>query len=745
MSGESKYSKSFSRLSKKSVWPATCLMVLSVVAVIVLVYGFVSFFTAFVIDMKMSQIKENSDNIQKMYSMEIFSADIDVDSDDEGETVSAPEGAGSHDEPGTHEGTGTDKKNNMFKDDGINSSAFMKQYLDTDEAVYVVDSDGNVVYSSGRQTPDLTSGMTIDYGTEYTFYQDKSGQKIAESDFDISLIRMLRTSFLKGENINNSDVADDAGSETASEAATEAVKDGSPRDWMQNDMIRTACWFKYELDNGSTLYVREIFSIKMQETFYISMVAVVAILGLCGLLCLLFINFIVNIANQRRVIKHLFTDMDTGGNSWTYFVVNSAKVFRKRIFRKKDFAVVAIHLNKYRDYCACYGVSAGEAIIKAMAGYFRVRLDKNELYARHSGADFALLMKYEDDEEFLARVNNILVELMGISSEQKLFFTAGVYIIDAGQGQHSEDCRCNLCNERDRKNIQIEQAYNYAYEAAVSNTYAGNSRVAFFSAELIDKQMWERKVEDSMEQALMNGEFVVYYQPKYDPVDNKLVGAEALTRWVSPTEGLIPPGRFIPLFEKNGFITRLDDYVFATVAKQQAEWKINGIKTVPVSVNLSRVHFAQDELAKSICNIVDSYGVEHKMIEVEITESAFIANKSKLKEVITDLRSFGFVVSMDDFGSGYSSLNTLKELPLDVVKIDREFFVGDGYDDKGKLIVSSVIKLAKSMRMKVVAEGVEQEDQIDFLVDENCDMIQSFYYAKPMPSADFAKLVARDA
>ena len=133
------------------------------------------------------------------------------------------------------------------------------------------------------------------------------------------------------------------------------------------------------------------------------------------------------------------------------------------------------------------------------------------------------------------------------------------------------------------------------------------------------------------------------------------------------------------------------------------------------------------------------------MVEIEVTESAFIENKSQLVSVVDHLKNHGFVISMDDFGSGYSSLNTLKELPLDVVKIDRDFFVGEGYDDKGKLIVSSVIKLAKSMKMKVVAEGVEVKDQIDFLVKENCDMIQGYYYAKPMPAEEFAQLVARDA
>ena len=519
--------------------------------------------------------------------------------------------------------------------------------------------------------------------------------------------------------------------------------------------MRTACWFEYPLASGKgKLYVREVFFIRMQETVYISAVAVISLILVLVLLIVVFLNFMSNVRSQKRVASQLFTDVESDGNSWTYFLVQGARTFQSRANRRKDYAVVAIHLNKYRNYCSCYGMEAGEEIIRLIAGYFKVKLDKDEVYARHSDADFALLLRYTDKDSFVSRVNNIVVELMGLKSDQRLFYSVGAYVIQGNHlehiGEHRNEhhdsgCMCNLCNEKDRKNINIEQAYNYAFEAATSTLGNPTDNVTFFSKALIDEQMWERKVEDSMEQALRNEEFIVYYQPKYDPVDNRLVAAEALVRWNSPTEGIIPPGRFIPLFEKNGFITKLDDYMFASVAKQQAEWKLKGMKTVPVSVNLSRVHFAQDDIVHNICGIIDSYGIEHKMVEIEVTESAFIENKSQLVSVVDHLKNHGFVISMDDFGSGYSSLNTLKELPLDVVKIDRDFFVGEGYDVKGKLIVSSVIKLAKSMKMKVVAEGVEVKDQIDFLVKENCDMIQGYYYAKPMPAEEFAQLVARDA
>lgn len=676
---QSKYTKSFNRLSRKNVWPAVGLMIASMAVIVMFVYVFVSLFMSFITGMKLEQLKEKSDKIEKMYMLR-----------------------------------------SEYEQDTSKTVASIAEYLDVDERICIVDSNNVIQESSGVEYPDFSSAITLDYGEEYTFYQDSIGQQlVTQDDFDINLNSMLT---IVMATINSRDV------------------------WNNKDMLRAACWFGYPLkDRSGTIYIREIFFIKMRETFYISMVAVTAIFILCTITGLLFINFIANIINQKRLLKQIFEDMDTGGNSWSYFVYKSGRILKKRANRKKDFAIVAVHLDEYRDYCSCYGVDAGNAIIRAIDGYFRVKLDKDETYARHAGADFALLLRYSDKERFIKRINSILAELMGLNSEQKLKFTAGAYVIEYKNSSQGDMETYNLCNENDRKNVHIEQAYNYALETAEHSVEKGRARVEFFSSEFIDRQIWERKVEDTMEQALRNGEFEVYYQPKYNPVDNKLVAAEALVRWISPTDGIISPGRFIPLFEKNGFITKLDDYMFAAVAKQQAEWKIQGNKTVPISINLSRVHFAQEDLAKSISSIVDSYGVEHKLIEIEITESAFIDNKGALLNVVNHLRNDGFAVSMDDFGTGYSSLNTLKDLPLDIVKIDREFFVGDGYDDKGKLIVSSVIKLAKSMKMKVVAEGIEVEEQIDFLVKENCDMIQGFYYAKPMPAEEFARFVARDA
>ncbi|MBP5311070.1 MAG: EAL domain-containing protein, partial [Lachnospiraceae bacterium] len=233
------------------------------------------------------------------------------------------------------------------------------------------------------------------------------------------------------------------------------------------------------------------------------------------------------------------------------------------------------------------------------------------------------------------------------------------------------------------------------------------------------------------------------YQPKYDPKTDELRGAEALIRWKAPEEeNMISPGRFIPIFEKNGFITEIDHYMLRHVAKDQKAWLDAGCKCVPISVNVSRAHFIESDLAEQIRDIVDSAGTPHELIEIELTESAFFDDKNAMISTIKKLKDYGFAVSMDDFGAGYSSLNSLKEMPLDVLKLDADFFRNDEGDGRGQIVVAEAIKLAKNLNMRTVAEGVEVREQVEFLASQGCDMIQGYVYDKPMPKESFARKMA---
>jgi EAL domain-containing protein (putative c-di-GMP-specific phosphodiesterase class I) len=293
-----------------------------------------------------------------------------------------------------------------------------------------------------------------------------------------------------------------------------------------------------------------------------------------------------------------------------------------------------------------------------------------------------------------------------------------------------------------RRALDFEHLYNSA--CTTCETLSGNndSGVVFFNEKLVEDQKWIDSVQEHQQSALENEEFVVYYQPKYDPRTDLLRGAEALIRWQSPVFGFVPPGRIIPIFEKNGFITEIDHYMLSHVARDQRMWLDKGYKCVPVSVNVSRAHFIESDLAEQIRDLVDAAGCPHELIEIELTESAFFDDKKAMINTINRLKSYGFAVSMDDFGSGYSSLNSLKDMPLDVLKLDAEFFRGENGDGRGEIVVSEAIRLAKSLNMRTVAEGVEVREQVDFLAAQGCDMIQGYYYAKPMPKSDFENRVS---
>jgi EAL domain-containing protein (putative c-di-GMP-specific phosphodiesterase class I) len=291
--------------------------------------------------------------------------------------------------------------------------------------------------------------------------------------------------------------------------------------------------------------------------------------------------------------------------------------------------------------------------------------------------------------------------------------------------------------------VDINQLFSYA-NAAQATAHTEADQIFFFNREMLEDQSWEQWVENHMEEALSGGDFKIYLQPKYTPRDGKLVGAEALVRWICPDRGLIPPGRFIPIFEENGFIRKLDDFMLAGIAKLQAGWMVQGRRSVPISVNVSRAHFTQEGLAEHISQLVDGYGAKHELVELEVTESAFFDDKETLIDVVRQLRAYDFPISMDDFGAGYSSLNSLKDIPLDVLKLDAEFFRGESANGRGEIIVRRAISLAKELGMRVVAEGIERKEQVDFLATIGCDMSQGYYFAKPMPVEEFEARMETD-
>ena len=255
------------------------------------------------------------------------------------------------------------------------------------------------------------------------------------------------------------------------------------------------------------------------------------------------------------------------------------------------------------------------------------------------------------------------------------------------------------------------------------------------------KLMREKDMENRMQDALNAGEFVVYLQPKLSLKDDTISGAEALVRWQDPERGLIPPDEFIPFFEKNRFIVEVDLYVFDQVCSLLRRWLDEGITPVPISVNMSRAHLAKTDFLDAYEAIRKAYGVPPELLEIELTETLVFTNPEALFQVIDQIHRRGYRCSMDDFGSGYSSLNLLKDLRMDTLKLDRAFFTSQNADNpRERDVVTSVIDLAEKLSMSTVAEGVETPAQTAFLKEARCDMVQGYVFSRPVPIPDFEAL-----
>lgn len=241
-----------------------------------------------------------------------------------------------------------------------------------------------------------------------------------------------------------------------------------------------------------------------------------------------------------------------------------------------------------------------------------------------------------------------------------------------------------------------------------------------------------------------NEQFQIYLQPKYRIEDEKLVGAEALVRWIHPEWGFQSPAEFIPLFEKNGFITKLDQYVWDKTCAAIREWEDEGLAPISVSVNVSRADIYNADLADILIRIVQKHNLSPTHLHLEITESAYTENPTQIIDTVRKLRDLGFIIEMDDFGSGYSSLNMLNEMPIDILKLDMKFIQSETAKQNSRGILQFIIALARWLHLSVVAEGVETQEQFDRLKEIGCDYVQGYYFAKPMPCHEFKKLLAKE-
>ena len=561
------------------------------------------------------------------------------------------------------------------------------------QAVWVSDKEGNMLWASGSKAPD-TDNM------EKICYDKETVRVIIENDANDVVTLSDDTAHINANILTEKNVR----------TILRSGLDGT------EELEKIEMWILHEV-NGLEVYVLQNVFIYCYDYFMLIISIVVIAVMIAIFMIYHGLSSLSLFLNARNTSKVLYTDVISGGKNWLYFEKKGSKLL-KRKSPSYDYAVIHFKMRKYRSFCTCFGVKEGEILIEKLYQMMKKNIHRKELMVHKENATFGLLLSYTNEDELCKRIEELTDNLNTLFVSMKLYFAVGIYKVH-------------------RKETDIDQLYNNAVLACDLLSEEAKTQIVFYDVEMNKRRLWERKVEDDMHAALANHEFKVYLQPKISTGEEVLAGAEALVRWIHPTEGFIPPNRFIPIFEKNGFILQLDDYMLEEIAKQQAAWIARGCKVVPISVNVSRAHFAKEDLAEHICGIVDKYQVPHNVIELELTESAFFDDKEVLLGTVKKLRAAGFIVSMDDFGAGYSSLNSLKELQLDVLKLDADFFRGEDAEDRGMLIVSEVIDLAKKLNMKIVAEGIESREQVDFLAEQECDLIQGYFFAKPMPVNEF--------
>lgn len=400
----------------------------------------------------------------------------------------------------------------------------------------------------------------------------------------------------------------------------------------------------------------------------------------------------------------------------------------KALYSGDKYAVAVISINKFRVINEKYNIQTGNIILTEFAHKLSLSVNNGEYVCRWGGGKFILLLKENGSPD---SVKERISEMMS-SGAADIFSITGINV-----GFYSG---MYLIPENDYQLISDVDKANYARKRIYADYSAENTVSVYDDSENSDA-LDRKHIESIMQEALENHEFHAFYQPKVRLADEKITGAEALVRWIRPNGEFISPGRFVPTFEKNGFITEMDFEIYRQVFADLRRWIDEG-KNVPViSVNVSRRHFIGDDFPQKIEALRSEYGIPHKYIELEITESMFSNNLNHVISIVNTLREYGFLISVDDFGSGYSNLNLITKMPVDILKVDGGFFINHELSSKDKAVISTIISLAHSLNLYVVSEGIENKIQVDFLNESGCDVVQGFFFYKPMERQSFEKLI----
>lgn len=427
--------------------------------------------------------------------------------------------------------------------------------------------------------------------------------------------------------------------------------------------------------------------------------------------------------SEEKVYRNGIEINPLTGLYFSHAFLRKADQFLRRV-KQNTHCMVAIDLEHFRLFNKIYGRGQGDRLLQKLAELLKEYQKQNGGIIGYMGGDnFGMLTPY-DKRELRQLCKDMDREIMNWSNTVGFLPAFGIYpICDPG---------IPAATMYDRATIALSQ---------VMGNYI--KRSCEYSADMEEKVEKELRLLSEIQEALYNEEFTFFIQPQCDISSGKIVGGESLVRWKHPVKGMIPPGVFVPVLERNGFIASLDRYVWRKVCQWLRAWIDKGHQPVPISINVSRIDIFSMDVPAYLAELIHIYDLPASLLKVEITESAYAESNDKIIRTVKQLRDEDFLVMMDDFGSGYSSLNMLKSVAVDVLKLDMRFLdITDQEEEKGIGILESVVNMARQMRMPIIVEGVETQKQESYLLKMGCRYTQGYYYYRPMPVEDFERLIS---
>ena len=445
---------------------------------------------------------------------------------------------------------------------------------------------------------------------------------------------------------------------------------------------------------------------------------------------------VVSVSDPRANITGFVVSACTAFTLMIFFLVDGARDSLTRLNNKKGFRracdelmfqhrgeemmMIKVKIHNLQEINERFGMEIGDRVLMRMAESLEVQSrDQDMVYGRIGGDTFAALMCTNTFVSELHSYNlGQYVQEWILDQDYEVAFYGGVYFFTEGTMEFSA----------------IMDRAGYALDKIVGDF---RKNICIFNEKLEREYDQRIRLEQMARSAFKNDSFRVYLQPICNTETKELVSAEALVRWLDKDGSVIPPDDFVPIFEKNGFITQVDLYVLDEVCRTIRGWIDDGIVPIPVSVNVSRVDISTPHFVDRVIETVERYELDHSLIKIELTESAFNESIQMIEASMSELRSNGFKILMDDFGSGYSNLNMFQDITVDIVKIDMKFLKNIDEEGKGRVVLQSVVNMSQRLGLETVVEGVENETQFDFIKQLRCDMTQGYYFDRPMPIERF--------